>query len=77
MSDDLKGKTMENEKGFANGNAILTLTQADLAAAVEFWLNEKILKVPCEVVRFEKTEAQFRTTTFEVGLREHGIPDKK
>lgn len=54
---------------FANGVSKITLSQFDIAKAVEFWLNEKILKVPCTVVEFQESSVNY-SSTFTVGLKE-------
>ena len=59
---------------FANGVSKLELSKNDIAKAVEFWLNEKVLKVPCEVADMEKSDRPFSVATFEITLheKEHG-----
>ena len=61
---------------FANGVSKLELSREDIAKAVEFWLNAKVLKVPCEVTSMAKTDSQFSYGVFEVVLHEkESIPE--
>ena len=56
---------------FATGNAKIELSQMDVARAVEFWLNEKILRRPCRVINMARSgTTQWQSVSFEVGLEE-------
>ena len=53
---------------FAGGAMSLTLTQQDMANAVEYWLNGRIMKVPVQVTRMEKGKPHdiYTSATFAV-----------
>ena len=56
---------------FADGAAKLELSQTDVARAVEFWLNERILKQRCIVTGLTRAGTnQWSATTFNVKLEE-------
>lgn len=48
----------------------LILSQSDMAKAVEYWLNEKIMKVPVDVISLTETKVG-RTATFHIKVEEH------
>lgn len=52
------------------GTTKLELSQADVAQAVQFWLNERILRMPCNVIGIVRSGAGWQPATFEVHLRE-------
>lgn len=55
----------------ADGTAKLELSQRDVARAVEFWLNERVLKIPCAVRGVTlKGRTEWSATTFDVDLVE-------
>ena len=62
MVDDTEKPT------FASGAMSLTLTQQDMAHAVEYWLNGEIMKVPVQVTRMEKSKPRdvLSSSTFSV-----------
>ena len=45
-----------NKPTFASGAMSLTLTQQDMAQAVEYWLNGTVMKVPVRVTKMEKSK---------------------
>ena len=53
----------------ATGRMEMVLDQAEIAKAVEFWLNSLILKAPCEVSRLHSAVVNQRAT-FTVTLQE-------
>lgn len=56
---------------FAHGAAKMELSQHDIAKAVEFWLNERVLKHPCQVTGVaQKNATQWKTLAFTVELQE-------
>lgn len=54
---------------FVSGSAKITLSQNDIAKAVEFWLNEKVLRFPCEISKLFETRVN-HYSTFEITLQE-------
>jgi hypothetical protein len=55
------------------GTIKMELGEADVAAAVEFWLREKVLKVPCTVPMMEVVGLKdWETASFTVTLGEEG-----
>jgi hypothetical protein len=54
---------------FAKGNVQITLSQEDVAKAVEYWLNKKILKEPCAVVAMSERRVDAKRT-FDLALAE-------
>ena len=56
---------------FAHGAAKMELSQHDIAKAVEFWLNARVLKHPCQVTGMSQNNAtQWKVLTFTVDLQE-------
>jgi len=56
---------------FAAGVAKLELSQADVARAIEFWLNERILRTPCQVTGLTPSgQNTWRPVKFEIMLAE-------
>jgi len=61
---------------FAEGAAKLELSQGDVAKAVEFWLNERILKQRCIVTGLKQANSnQWQSVTFHVKLEEVATED--
>jgi hypothetical protein len=61
---------------FAEGAAKLELSQGDIARAIEFWLNERILKRRCIVVGLKQANSnQWQTVAFQVDLEEVSTSD--
>jgi len=54
---------------FTKGNVQITLSQEDMAKAVEYWLNERIFKQPCTVIKMFESRVNTRST-FEITLDE-------
>ena len=50
-------------------NMKIVLSQADMAKAVKFWLNNKVLSTPCEVINLVESRTN-QVSTFEVVLAE-------
>jgi hypothetical protein len=50
---------------FATSKAKIILSQDDIAKAVEFWLNEKIMRLPCKIAGMVESRVNDRST-FEV-----------
>ena len=58
---------------FAHGAAKLELSQYDIAKAVEFWLNERVLKQRCQVTGLKQANSnQWQTVKFHVEVEEIG-----
>jgi hypothetical protein len=56
---------------FQSGDAKLELSQADIARAVEYWLNKRILRQPCVVHDLKVSTAnQWQAVTFRVTIVE-------
>ena len=56
---------------FQSGDARLELSQADIARAVEYWLNERILRQPCVVHDVKVANSnQWQSVTFRVTIVE-------
>ena len=64
----------EEEDGiveFADGEAKLELSEGDISRAVEFWLNERILRNPCVVSGLKQANStQWQAITFYVSFNE-------
>ena len=57
----------------SDGAAKLILAPDDISKAVQYWLNEKVLKFPCEVTQIERETGQYKSGTFTVFLKEEVI----
>lgn len=57
---------------FAKGNAKLILSQEDVALAIEYFLNEKVLKSKCKVTGLNDIVKANQWYEFEVSLEEEG-----
>ena len=56
---------------FAKGAAKLELSQHDIAKAVEFWLNERVLKQRCQVTGLKQANSnQWQSVSFHIELEE-------
>ena len=56
---------------FAQGAAKLELSQHDIAKAVEYWLNERVLKQRCQVTGLTQANRnQWQPVSFQIELEE-------
>ena len=53
---------MSKESVFEHQEAQITLSQQDMARAIEYWLNEKVVKIPIIVIGMSESKLNYNGT---------------